>query len=329
MAGWGAKRLITVRHSGSDLSVAKRLVGLANGELSRTIVVGLPLHKDGAETHQAKLTRDFALLLASCAGESFKVYLIDERYSSAAAQARLKARRSEDLDDESACVILEAFYANPSSAEVVPFDKRFAEEYAEMEAHEQRKIQFERDLANELALDRAARSLAAPSAENASAEPSSIDTKGSPKKSRAVLLAEYRNAQRLMREGEARLVTTFRGSAMATIEPTKVPASGLPALAAAPVDDVPTAVSVPLQSSELLRSTSAGLSQRGLGEKESRSLDFEAEMARRKRWSEREVREASMATVDFDMSQLDLEGEILQRVAALENRALESDEREI
>lgn len=52
MSGWAARRLLTLQHPGDDLAVAKRLVGLAVGEGCATVVVGLPLDKDGTETTQ-------------------------------------------------------------------------------------------------------------------------------------------------------------------------------------------------------------------------------------------------------------------------------------
>ena len=68
MAGFAPRRLLTVQHTGSDLEAARALERLAQAEGATKIVVGLPLDKDGTETRQAILTRQFALLLASVAG---------------------------------------------------------------------------------------------------------------------------------------------------------------------------------------------------------------------------------------------------------------------
>ena len=123
-AGLVPRPLTVLKHGGNDTAVGLQLLRLARGEMADLIVVGLPFDKDGTETFQAQLTRDFARLLASLSGERRgggggrggpRVVLVDERYSSAEAAARMQhVSRKADvlarLDAESACVILEAFF---------------------------------------------------------------------------------------------------------------------------------------------------------------------------------------------------------------------------
>jgi putative holliday junction resolvase len=79
------------------------------------MVVGLPYNADGSESAAALLARDFALELTRRYG--LPVELVDERYSSLEAGARLKEARASgrrrrrvaktDVDAAAACVILE------------------------------------------------------------------------------------------------------------------------------------------------------------------------------------------------------------------------------
>jgi putative Holliday junction resolvase len=81
-------------------------------------VVGLPYNVDDSESSMTRATREFAAELARrCALE---VVLVDERYSSLEAEARLQAARASgrrrrrvaksDLDAAAACVILERWF---------------------------------------------------------------------------------------------------------------------------------------------------------------------------------------------------------------------------
>jgi putative Holliday junction resolvase len=82
------------------------------------IVVGLPYNVDGTESGMSDAVRGFAGDLA--ARYSLPVRLIDERYSSLEAEARLKAERESglrrrrvaksDVDAAAACVILERWF---------------------------------------------------------------------------------------------------------------------------------------------------------------------------------------------------------------------------
>jgi len=81
-------------------------------------VVGLPYNVDGSESEQTLAARGFAAELAR--RYSLEVALVDERYSSLDAEARLKAARESglrrgkvaksDIDAASACVILERWF---------------------------------------------------------------------------------------------------------------------------------------------------------------------------------------------------------------------------
>uniref|UniRef100_A0A7S2WHU7 Uncharacterized protein n=1 Tax=Rhizochromulina marina TaxID=1034831 RepID=A0A7S2WHU7_9STRA len=96
--------------------------------VGQLLVVGNPLNQDGEENFQSDLTRNFTQVLASeVARRSLKlgVYMKDERYSSAEAEANLqfvskksKGRMLAVLDAESACSILRAFFNEPVDSSV-------------------------------------------------------------------------------------------------------------------------------------------------------------------------------------------------------------------
>jgi putative Holliday junction resolvase len=112
---------------------ARPLAGIANGAAGppwtavdalirdwqpALIVVGLPYHVDGSESAMSGTVRGFAAELGRRSG--LPVHLVDERYSSLEAQARLKSARESglhrhrvakaDVDAASACVILERWF---------------------------------------------------------------------------------------------------------------------------------------------------------------------------------------------------------------------------
>lgn len=68
------------------------------------LIVGLPLHPDGAEHEMTARCRRFANQLHGRFG--IPVELVDERYSSAV----LSARRGEVIDDRAAAVILQQYF---------------------------------------------------------------------------------------------------------------------------------------------------------------------------------------------------------------------------
>lgn len=69
-----------------------------------TLVVGLPLHPDGAEHAMTARCRRFANQLHG--RYSVPAILVDERYSSAV----LQQRRGEHMDSESAALILQQYF---------------------------------------------------------------------------------------------------------------------------------------------------------------------------------------------------------------------------
>jgi putative Holliday junction resolvase len=82
-------------------------------------VVGLPYNVDGSDSEQTRAARSFAAELARRFG--LEVAMVDERYSSLEAEARLKAARESglrrrryaksDVDAAAACVILERWFS--------------------------------------------------------------------------------------------------------------------------------------------------------------------------------------------------------------------------
>jgi putative Holliday junction resolvase len=82
-------------------------------------VVGLPYNVDGSESDMTASARGFAQELAR--RYALEVVLVDERYSSLEAEARLKAARESglrrrrvakaDVDAAAACVILERWFS--------------------------------------------------------------------------------------------------------------------------------------------------------------------------------------------------------------------------
>ena len=82
------------------------------------IVVGLPYNVDGSDSTQTRDARSFAAEVAR--RYRLQVVLVDERYSSREAEARLKSERAAglrrrrvakaDVDAAAACVILERWF---------------------------------------------------------------------------------------------------------------------------------------------------------------------------------------------------------------------------
>lgn len=68
------------------------------------LVVGLPMHPDGAEHEMTARARRFANQLNGRFG--LPVALVDERYSSAV----ISARRGEVIDDRAAAIILQQYF---------------------------------------------------------------------------------------------------------------------------------------------------------------------------------------------------------------------------
>ncbi|KAJ8602283.1 hypothetical protein CTAYLR_007852 [Chrysophaeum taylorii] len=91
-------------------------------ERASTLVVGLPLERNGTEAAQAALTRRFAQCLSDLAARYIpesQVFLWDERYSTQEAEVAFDG--SAGLDALAACVILDSFFAEDGEgAELVP-----------------------------------------------------------------------------------------------------------------------------------------------------------------------------------------------------------------
>jgi putative Holliday junction resolvase len=83
------------------------------------IVVGLPYNVDGSDSAMTRAARGFATELAQ--RHLKQVVLVDERYSSQEAEARLKSQRESglrrrrvvkaDVDAAAACVILDRWFS--------------------------------------------------------------------------------------------------------------------------------------------------------------------------------------------------------------------------
>lgn len=107
--------------------LSTKIVGYVISEQATNIVMGLPLHKDGSDSEQSNITREFGQILLQevrkrC-GTNISITLWDERYTSKEAATRIKAeaiaRKSRipsaadletELDADAACIILEDYY---------------------------------------------------------------------------------------------------------------------------------------------------------------------------------------------------------------------------
>jgi putative Holliday junction resolvase len=82
-----AAPLVTIRRARTTQGDARTLVRLASEQRAQALVVGLPLDKDGTEGPQAKLTREWAMAVASATG--MPLTFRDERLSSVRAEERI------------------------------------------------------------------------------------------------------------------------------------------------------------------------------------------------------------------------------------------------
>ena len=104
----------------------RRLVRLAREEGAKGLLLGLPRHKDGAESATAPLARAFGEALA--AGTGLPLRFVDEHLTSAEAERLLAARgvkrseRKARLDAAAAAVILEGFLAERRAARIPASD---------------------------------------------------------------------------------------------------------------------------------------------------------------------------------------------------------------
>lgn len=114
-----ARPLTTLKVAGKQARLAA-IAALIKEWQPQQLVVGLPCHVDGAEHETTRQCRNFAAQLA--AHFALPVTLVDERYSSAEAEAQLAASihdwraRKERLDALSAQIILQDFFDRQAKA---------------------------------------------------------------------------------------------------------------------------------------------------------------------------------------------------------------------
>ena len=117
--GFASRPLEVIEHDEDIDAVVARLLQIARRERIASIVVGLPLEKDGAEGLQCAATRRFADALAAAAPAT-PLVLWDERFSSREAEALLAHRPGAVLDAVAACVILDDFFASADDGAAAP-----------------------------------------------------------------------------------------------------------------------------------------------------------------------------------------------------------------
>ncbi len=111
--GFGAFPLTTLHRSRSLAHDLGELVRLLEKEQAEAVVVGLPLHADGAESKSSGLVREFVRALSR--RTTLPIHLADEFLSSSEAEDELISRdvsrkkRKEVLDQMAAVQILESY----------------------------------------------------------------------------------------------------------------------------------------------------------------------------------------------------------------------------
>jgi len=106
---------------GDDTRTLAALLGVVRDERVERLVVGLPLRTDGADSEQTRRVRRLAARLAEL---GLPVELLDERFTSQAAQRALrgsglprgKRRQKGRIDEASAVLILETYLARHREA---------------------------------------------------------------------------------------------------------------------------------------------------------------------------------------------------------------------
>ena len=106
---------------GDDARTLAALLPVVRDERVERLVVGLPLRTDGADSEQTRRVRRLAARLAEL---GLPVELLDERYTSQAAQRALrgsglprgKRRQKGRIDEASAVLILETYLARHREA---------------------------------------------------------------------------------------------------------------------------------------------------------------------------------------------------------------------
>lgn len=100
------------------------LLGIIDSWQIDAILVGLPLHMDGTDSMLTKRANKFARRLAHRLGERHscaKVFLYDERLTSVEARALAQEKgwltdHKMPIDDVSACILLDAYFFDPTQA---------------------------------------------------------------------------------------------------------------------------------------------------------------------------------------------------------------------
>lgn len=95
---------LTLIEAATNVEKFTAIGGLINEWQPDTIVVGLPLHPDGAEHEMSVRCRRFAHQITGRFG--LPTVLVDERYTSAV----LTASRGEHVDSQAAALILQQFF---------------------------------------------------------------------------------------------------------------------------------------------------------------------------------------------------------------------------
>ncbi|KAL3817383.1 hypothetical protein ACHAXA_005018 [Cyclostephanos tholiformis] len=160
------------RRANATVELSKSIVNLMISEMATEIVLGLPLHRDGTDSEQSELTRDFGRVLAMEVrrrrGRECRVVLYDERYTSREARSRMiaEAMARNDriptvhelrgcIDAYAACLILEQYYRDDGwanaevlslmddSIEAISCDIEYAK-YAEGAERERSRMMHER-----------------------------------------------------------------------------------------------------------------------------------------------------------------------------------------
>jgi len=119
--GLSPRPLAILKSSSNATEVSLQIVRMCESETAQQLVLGLPLDKNGTETKQAEITREFASTLAiTCLeylGPIFSLWFWDERYTSKFAMARLQSTNHAGvdlsrtwIDADSACILLEDYY---------------------------------------------------------------------------------------------------------------------------------------------------------------------------------------------------------------------------
>lgn len=111
----GARPLTTIVAEENDKRFAA-VAALLEEWKPETLLVGLPLAPDGAETEISKRARRFGNQLHGRFG--LPVEFVDERYSSAVAEDALKPRRADKqkIDAAAAAIILQAWLDQQASS---------------------------------------------------------------------------------------------------------------------------------------------------------------------------------------------------------------------